>query len=118
MPCPWLLSMLIIILICYLGKLWLITQLISLSKSLLFPSGKVLCYIVLLLRMLIKINFFLSTLRNMTEMMLKNNVLAFIGPDDRCKNEALVSSAWNIPMISYVSILYSNSIFYFYPFEC
>lgn len=30
-------------------------------------------------------------------------VLAFIGPDETCKNEAFVAAAWNIPMISFVS---------------
>lgn len=40
----------------------------------------------------------------MTEMWQNKNVSAFIGPDDKCTNEALVASAWNIPMISYVSL--------------
>lgn len=41
--------------------------------------------------------------RNMTELMIKDNVIAFIGPDESCLYEALVASAWNLPMISYVS---------------
>jgi len=30
--------------------------------------------------------------------------IAFIGPDDTCFPEGLVASAWNLPMISYVSV--------------
>lgn len=41
-------------------------------------------------------------LRSMTEMR-DTGVLAFVGPDNRCTPEALVASAWNLPMISYVS---------------
>lgn len=44
--------------------------------------------------------------RNMTELMIKEGVIAFIGPDETCLHEALVASAWNLPLISYV-----NSIF-------
>ena len=39
----------------------------------------------------------------MTQMWQNENVSVFIGPDDKCTNEALVAAAWNIPMISYVS---------------
>lgn len=42
-------------------------------------------------------------IRIMTEMR-DNGTLAFIGPDDTCSAEALVAAAWNLPMISYVSI--------------
>lgn len=35
--------------------------------------------------------------------MRDNGTIAFIGPDDTCSSEALVSAAWNLPMISYVS---------------
>lgn len=44
--------------------------------------------------------------RNMTELMIKEGVIAFIGPDETCLHGALVASAWNLPLISYV-----NSIF-------
>lgn len=43
--------------------------------------------------------------RNMTDLMIKDDVIAFIGPDETCLYEALVASAWNLPMISYVSSL-------------
>ena len=36
--------------------------------------------------------------------MKDNGTLAFIGPDDTCSAEALVATAWNLPMISYVSL--------------
>lgn len=36
--------------------------------------------------------------------MRDEGIAAFIGPDETCTTEALVASAWNIPMISYVSI--------------
>lgn len=39
----------------------------------------------------------------MTDLMIKEDVMAFIGPDESCLYEALVASAWNLPMISYVS---------------
>jgi guanylate cyclase len=41
-------------------------------------------------------------IRVMTEMR-DNGTVAFIGPDDTCRSEALVAAAWNLPMISYVS---------------
>lgn len=41
----------------------------------------------------------------MTEMR-DNGTVAFIGPDDTCSAEALVAAAWNLPMISYVSMVY------------
>lgn len=34
--------------------------------------------------------------------MRDENVVAFIGPDEVCTTEALVASAWNLPMISFV----------------
>lgn len=42
-------------------------------------------------------------IRVMTEMR-DNGTVAFIGPDNTCSAEALVAAAWNLPMISYVSI--------------
>lgn len=35
--------------------------------------------------------------------MRDENIAAFIGPDESCTSEALIASAWNIPMISFVS---------------
>lgn len=46
----------------------------------------------------------------MTEMR-DNGTIAFIGPDDTCSSEALVSAAWNLPMISYVSCLSTYKIY-------
>lgn len=45
----------------------------------------------------------------MTEMR-DNGTIAFIGPDDTCSSEALVAAAWNLPMISYVSVV---KVFFF-----
>ena len=45
-----------------------------------------------------------QAIRVMTEMR-DNGTVAFIGPDDTCSSEALVAAAWNLPMISYVSLL-------------
>ncbi|XP_065090662.1 guanylate cyclase 32E [Ochlerotatus camptorhynchus] len=39
-------------------------------------------------------------IRKMTEMR-DEGIVAFIGPDETCTTEALVASAWDIPMISY-----------------
>jgi hypothetical protein len=44
-------------------------------------------------------------IRVMTEMR-DNGTVAFIGPEDTCRSEALVAAAWNLPMISYVSLGY------------
>ncbi|KAL1498196.1 hypothetical protein ABEB36_009033 [Hypothenemus hampei] len=41
-----------------------------------------------------------QAIRMMTEMR-DQGALAFIGPDDTCFPEALVATAWNLPMISY-----------------
>nr|XP_029711373.1 guanylate cyclase 32E-like isoform X3 [Aedes albopictus] len=41
-----------------------------------------------------------SYVEKMTEMR-DEGIAAFIGPDETCTTEALVASAWNIPMISY-----------------
>lgn len=46
-------------------------------------------------------------IRIMTEMR-DNGTIAFIGPDDTCSSEALVAAAWNLPIISYVSIKKTN----------
>ena len=34
----------------------------------------------------------------------KDGAIAFIGPEDSCDVEARVAAAWNLPMLSYVSI--------------
>uniref|UniRef100_A0A182VU62 Guanylate cyclase n=1 Tax=Anopheles minimus TaxID=112268 RepID=A0A182VU62_9DIPT len=39
-------------------------------------------------------------IQKMTEMR-DSGIVAFIGPDETCTSEALVASAWNLPMISY-----------------
>uniref|UniRef100_A0A1S4H063 Guanylate cyclase n=1 Tax=Anopheles gambiae TaxID=7165 RepID=A0A1S4H063_ANOGA len=39
-------------------------------------------------------------IKKMTEMR-DNGIVVFIGPDETCTSEALVASAWNLPMISY-----------------
>lgn len=49
------------------------------------------------------------TIQKMTEMR-DEGVSVFIGPDKTCATEALISAAWNIPMISYVRE--SLNIFY------
>ena len=36
----------------------------------------------------------------------KAGAIAFIGPEDSCDVEARVAAAWNLPMLSYVSILF------------
>ncbi|RWS23163.1 guanylate cyclase 32E-like protein [Leptotrombidium deliense] len=41
-------------------------------------------------------------IRYMTQLM-KEGIVAFIGPDGSCAEEALVAAAWNLPMIAYVS---------------
>lgn len=53
----------------------------------------------------IKFLFPFALLRNMTDLMIKEGVVAFVGPDESCLYEALVASAWNLPMISYVSLM-------------
>lgn len=52
-------------------------------------------------------NFICS--RNMTDLMIKENVIAFIGPDESCLESSLVASAWNLPIISYVSFPFIRS---------
>lgn len=42
-------------------------------------------------------------IRMMTEMRDRGAIAFIGGPEDTCQSEALVSSAWNLPMISYVS---------------
>jgi len=37
--------------------------------------------------------------------MREMGVTAFIGPDESCTTEALLASAWNTPMLSFVSRL-------------
>ena len=43
----------------------------------------------------------LEALRLMTEKR-DEGVSAFIGPDEFCRNEAMIASAWNLPMIAFV----------------
>ncbi|XP_037958924.1 guanylate cyclase 32E [Teleopsis dalmanni] len=55
-----------------------------------------------------------QTIRFMTQMR-EENVVAFIGPDESCTYEALLASAWNIPMISFKcsdSIVSNKDIFH------
>lgn len=42
-----------------------------------------------------------QSIKFMTDMR-DRGVHAFIGPDESCTAEAMVSSAWNMPMLSYV----------------
>lgn len=35
----------------------------------------------------------------------KKQAIAFVGPQDFCETEARVAASWNLPMISYVSVL-------------
>ncbi len=49
-------------------------------------------------------NVQLEGMKKMTEFR-DQGVSAFIGPDELCRNEALLASAWNLPMIAYVSII-------------
>lgn len=51
-------------------------------------------------------NRFTCLIRNMTDLFINRGVVAFIGPDESCSHEAIVASAWNLPMISYVSCLH------------
>lgn len=46
----------------------------------------------------------LDSLLKMTEFR-DQGVAAFIGPDEDCDHEARLASAWNLPMIAYVSLL-------------
>ena len=43
----------------------------------------------------------LEALKIMTEKR-DQGVSAFIGPDEFCHNEAMIASAWNLPMIAFV----------------
>ena len=38
----------------------------------------------------------------------RSDVVAFVGFDISCETEAHVAAAWNLPMISFVSLFYSN----------
>jgi len=59
------------------------------------------------------------SVRRMTSMRDAGH-LAFIGPDDHCANEALVAAAWNLPLITYVSVIFFSFLvcvfFYFFLF--
>ncbi len=50
-----------------------------------------------------------ETITRMTEMR-DNGAVAFIGPDESCQHEALVSSAWNLPMLAFVSKVYIATV--------
>lgn len=41
----------------------------------------------------------------MSDIRDRERVAGFIGPDEQCTDEALVASAWNLPMISHVSVI-------------
>lgn len=43
-----------------------------------------------------------EAISRMTELR-DEGVAAFVGPDHYCKDAALVASAWNLPMIAFVS---------------
>lgn len=58
------------------------------------------------------LSFFENYDRNMTDLMIKEGVIAFIGPDETCLHEALVASAWNLPLISYVNLTKSSTTFF------
>ena len=45
-------------------------------------------------------------------------VTAFIGPDKSCRQEALVASAWNLPMIAFVSVNFKQFYNINYPSLC
>ena len=40
----------------------------------------------------------------------RSDVVAFLGLDISCETEAHVAAAWNLPMISFVSLFYSNML--------
>jgi len=50
-----------------------------------------------------------ESLRRMTQLYIRGAV-AFIGPEDTCATEARLASAWNLPMIAFVSTLMATSI--------
>ena len=59
----------------------------------------------------------LETLEIMSEKR-DQGVSAFIGPDESCRHEALLASAWNIPMIAFVryyKIIDGSNIFCIFP---
>lgn len=43
-----------------------------------------------------------EAISRMTELR-DQGVAAFVGPDQNCKDEALVAAAWNLPIIAFVS---------------
>ena len=45
----------------------------------------------------------LESIRGMTEQ-YNNGTIVFIGPEDTCTIEANIATAWNLPMIAFVSI--------------
>lgn len=47
----------------------------------------------------------LGTIQSMTDEYI-NETKAFIGPDGMCSSHTLIATAWNLPMVSYVSIPY------------
>ena len=53
----------------------------------------------------------LRSIRGMTEMYI-NGTIAFIGPEDSCTIESNVVTAWNIPMVAFVSTnLFCHKLF-------
>ncbi len=46
----------------------------------------------------------LGNIKAMTDQW-RDGVVAFFGPENTCTTEARIAAAWNIPMISYVSII-------------
>lgn len=48
-----------------------------------------------------------ESIRGMTDHYL-NGTLAFIGPENTCAFEARVAAAWNLPMIGFVSTVFST----------
>lgn len=47
----------------------------------------------------------LGSIRLLTDQWAEG-VVAFFGPDQTCSTEARIATAWNLPMISYVSLMF------------
>ena len=52
----------------------------------------------------------LTSISGMTQRYFHNDTVAFIGPEDTCATEARVASAWNLPMLAYVSTVVTSGI--------
>ena len=48
----------------------------------------------------------LTSISGMTQRYFHNDTVAFVGPEDTCATEARVASAWNLPMLAYVSMIF------------